>query len=39
MRESAGDALEDIYRTHGRAALATLIRLLGDFDLIWPVAR
>jgi RNA polymerase sigma-70 factor (ECF subfamily) len=33
MRESAGDALEDIYRTHGRAALATLIRLLGDFDL------
>ncbi len=33
MRESAGDALEDIYRTHERAALATLIRLLGDFDL------
>jgi RNA polymerase sigma-70 factor, ECF subfamily len=33
MRESAGDALEDIYRMHGRAALATLIRLLGDFDL------
>jgi predicted RNA polymerase sigma factor len=33
MRESARDALEDIYRTDGRAALATLIRLLGDFDL------
>ncbi len=26
------DALEAVYRSHGRRVLATLIRLLGDFD-------
>lgn len=26
------DALESVYRSHGRRVLATLIRLLGDFD-------
>ena len=29
---SAHDALDAVYRTHGRRVLATLIRLLGDFD-------
>ena len=29
---SAHDALDAVYRTHGAARLATLIRLLGDFD-------
>ncbi len=27
------DALEAVYRSHGRRVLATLIRLLGDFDV------
>ena len=31
--ESVSDAIEHIYRTHSRRVLATLIRLLGDFDL------
>ena len=31
--ESVGEAIEHIYRTHSRRVLATLIRLLGDFDL------
>jgi RNA polymerase sigma-70 factor (ECF subfamily) len=33
MSETAPDRLEQVYRTDARAALATLIRLLGDFDL------
>jgi RNA polymerase sigma-70 factor (ECF subfamily) len=31
--ESIGNAIEDIYRADSRRVLATLIRLLGDFDL------
>jgi len=31
--ETARKAIEDIYRTDSRRVLATLIRLLGDFDL------
>ena len=37
MREDAGDearrTVETVYRTESRRVLATLIRLLGDFDL------
>lgn len=32
-REAMRKAIEDIYRADSRAVLATLIRLLGDFDL------
>ena len=31
--EGVSDAIEHIYRTHSRRVLATLIRLLADFDL------
>jgi RNA polymerase sigma-70 factor (ECF subfamily) len=33
MAEDARDAVAEVYRTESRAVLATLIRLLGDFDL------
>ncbi len=31
--QSIGQVLDDLYRTESRRLLATLIRLLGDFDL------
>ncbi|HVW36490.1 MAG TPA: hypothetical protein VHB99_04265, partial [Pirellulales bacterium] len=30
---SANEAVECVYRTEGRRVFATLVRLLGDFDL------
>ena len=39
MARDAGDALADLYRTDWGRIVATLIRLIGDFDLAEETAQ